>query len=161
MDATFQTGDGDQRPFVMGCYGAGPDRLLASVVEAWHDDDGIIWPLSIAPFTVTVLPVGSGTEQVKKAEQIYKQLDHEGISVLFDDRDERSGVKFNDAELLGIPLFVIIGPRGLENNNIELQHRSDGTTKNISLDNDIVEAVQEELREIEQNQQPKEQAASE
>ncbi len=159
MDATFLTEDGEEVPFEMGCYGVGPDRLLQSVVEAWHDEDGIVWPTSIAPFTVTVLPVGSGTEQVEKAEEIHHRLDDAGVDVLFDDRDERSGVKFNDAELLGIPLFVIVGPRGLDNGELDLQRRMDGESKQVSLDRDVVQAVRDELETIERKQEPREQAA--
>ena len=158
MDATFQDEDGNEVPFEMGCYGIGPDRLLASVVECWHDEDGILWPVELAPFTVTVLPVGSGTEQVEKAEEIYETLDEAGVDVLFDDRDERSGVKFNDAELLGIPLFVIVGPRGLDEGTVDLQRRVDGETEQVPLDADIAEAVRSELDRIREEQSPREQA---
>lgn len=160
MEATFQTEEGTEVPFEMGCYGVGPDRLLAAVVEAWHDEDGIVWPISIAPYTVTVLPVGSGTEQVDKAEELYEELDAAGLDVLFDDRDERSGVKFNDAELLGIPLFLIVGPRGLDEGVFELQRRHDGETREVSLDEDVVEAVRGELADIDRERSPKGEAVA-
>ncbi len=160
MDATFQDEEGNEVAFEMGCYGVGPDRLLATVLEYWHDEDGIVWPVELAPFTVTVLPVGSGTEQVEKAEELYRELDVAGVEVLFDDRDERSGVKFNDAELLGIPLFVIVGPRGLDEGTVDLQRRVDGETRQVPLDGDVVGAVRTELDRLRDEQAPRRQAVA-
>lgn len=157
MDATFQDRDGNQIPFVMGCYGIGPDRLLAAVTETWHDEKGLIWPPSVAPWDVVVLTVGSGGEELdRKAEDMYESLNEEaGLEVMYDDRDEQSGVKFNDAELLGIPLFVIIGPRGLDQRTLDIQRRLDGDTRQVDLDTDVVEEVKTDLERLRKEMTPK------
>ncbi len=162
MDATYQDQDGNTRPIVMGCYGIGPDRLLAAVAESWHDENGLTWPPEVAPYSVTVLPVGSsGTEQNEKAADIYRNLREKGIQTILDDRDKQSGVKFNDAELIGTPLFVIVGPRGLEENTVDLQRRIDGETRKVNLDDDIAAAVQDELENLRNEIRPKPNAEAE
>jgi prolyl-tRNA synthetase len=117
---------GDSHPVVMGCYGLGPSRLLAAVVEHNHDDKGIIWPVTIAPYHVYLCALyREGSEVAEVAEKLYKDLVEAGIEVLFDDREESPGVKFNDADLLGIPFRVTVSPRTLEKKGVELKKRSE------------------------------------
>ncbi len=124
MGASFLNQDGVSQPAVMGCYGIGVGRLLAAIVEQSHDDQGIIWPLSVAPYQVYLCALQRGNPAVAScAENIYQELQKGGIEVLFDDRDESAGVKFNDADLLGIPLRLTISARTLKNQSIELKWR--------------------------------------
>jgi prolyl-tRNA synthetase len=123
--ASFLDNDGKSRPIVMGSYGIGLGRLLAAVVEQSHDDKGIIWPLSIAPYQVHLCPLSVDKPAVAPtAERLYQELQNEGIEVLFDDRDESPGVKFNDADLLGIPLRLILSPRTLQTQSVETKWRT-------------------------------------
>jgi prolyl-tRNA synthetase len=121
--------EGNSRVVTMGSYGIGLERNMAAVVEAHHDEKGISWPVSVAPYevVVTVLRAGDGPTS-EAGERIYGELRAAGIDVLLDDRDERPGVKFNDADLIGIPYRVTIGPRGLEGGMVELVRRRDGDT---------------------------------
>ncbi|MCB9660790.1 MAG: proline--tRNA ligase [Sandaracinaceae bacterium] len=137
MGATFLDESGKQRAIVMGCYGIGVSRLMATAVEQHHDDAGIRWPMAIAPFQVIVSVLGDATETVAAATAIYDGLRGAGVDVLLDDRDERPGVKFKDAELLGIPLRVTVGARALAEGNIEMKERSGGD----ALDVPVTEAV--------------------
>jgi prolyl-tRNA synthetase len=117
-------GDGISQPIVMGCYGIGLGRLLAAVVEQSHDDKGIIWPLSVAPYQVYLCPLHLDNPDIAStAEDTYQKLEERGIDVLFDDRDESPGVKFNDADLLGIPLRLTLSPRTLKNHSVEMKWR--------------------------------------
>ena len=110
MNACYTDENGELKPFIMGCYGIGVTRVAAAAIEKFHDDFGIKWPISIAPYHVIVLPVNvQDDEQMKVASEIYEKLQSEGIEVLFDDRDERAGVKFKDADLIGIPLRITVG----------------------------------------------------
>ncbi len=131
MGATFLGVDGVARPMIMGCYGLGVTRTVAAAIEASHDDDGIIWPMSVAPYHVLVLPINVSDEAtVEAAGKIYDDLTASGIEVLFDDRDERPGVKFKDGDLIGIPLRVTVGSKGLSQGVVELKERgSDDVTK--------------------------------
>jgi prolyl-tRNA synthetase len=123
--ASFVDEKGDSRPMVMGCYGLGLSRLMAAVVELNHDDRGIIWPLSVAPYHVYLCPLyKEGSPVADVAAKLYQDLVAAGIEVLFDDRDESPGVKFNDADLLGIPFRLTVSPRTLEKNGVELKKRS-------------------------------------
>jgi prolyl-tRNA synthetase len=134
MGATFLDAEGRERPIEMGCYGIGISRLVAAAIEQNHDDNGIIWPFSIAPFQVLVLPINYKEPKLSDAaEQIYHDLQQQHVEVLLDDRDERPGVKFKDADLIGIPLRVTIGAKGLEKGIIELRRRRDGKTDEIPL----------------------------
>jgi len=134
MGATFLDAEGRERPIEMGCYGIGISRLVAAAIEQNHDDNGIIWPFSIAPFHVLLLPVNYKEQKLcDAAEQIYHDLQTQHVEVLLDDRDERPGVKFKDADLIGIPLRVTIGAKGLEKGIIELRRRRDGKTDEIPL----------------------------
>ena len=131
FDASFLDGDGTSRPIVMGCYGIGLGRLLAAIVEQSHDDKGIIWPLSAAPYQVYLCPLYLDNSEVSpSAEKVYQELQKESIEVLFDDRNESPGVKFNDADLLGIPLRLTLSPRTLQNRSVEAKWR---TRKEIQL----------------------------
>jgi prolyl-tRNA synthetase len=126
---------GKEVPVVMGSYGIGVERLVASVIEAYHDEDGIAWPWSIAPIQIVVTPVSVKDEPaMKKAEEIYERLGAEGYDVLLDDRDERPGVKFKDADLVGFPLRVVPGPRSLEKGMAELFERTTKSKEEVPLD---------------------------
>ncbi len=127
MNATFLDEDGVAKPFVMGCYGLGISRTVAAVIEQHNDDDGIVWPLSVAPFAVEVLAVNMKSDDVREtAESLYDELRGRGIEVLYDDRDESPGVKFKDADLIGMPVRVTIGDRGLKKGIVEVRIRRTG-----------------------------------
>ena len=138
--ASFLDNDGKSRPIVMGCYGIGLGRLLAAIVEQSHDDKGIIWPLSVAPYQVYLCPLSLDKPTVlPTAERIYQELQNEGIEVIFDDRDDSPGVKFNDADLLGIPLRLTLSPRTLQSQSVEAKWRTEKEAKLLPLDNTAVE----------------------
>ncbi|NLC53498.1 MAG: proline--tRNA ligase [Firmicutes bacterium] len=124
LNATFRDEDGVEKPFIMGCYGIGISRIMAAAIEQNNDEDGIKWPLPIAPFQVTILALGE--EQKAAAEQIYQELTAAGVEVLFDDRPERPGVKFKDADLIGIPLRLTVGPKSLAQGEVEVKNRMTG-----------------------------------
>ncbi|HZS10698.1 MAG TPA: proline--tRNA ligase [Nitrospirales bacterium] len=132
MKATFLDAQGKEQLAVMGCYGIGVGRSAAAAIEQNHDAKGIIWPVPIAPFHVHLLPL-SATERVSStAETLYKQLTEAGIEVLLDDRDERAGVKLNDADLIGAPYQLIIGEKGLAQDAIELKERKSGQVTKLA-----------------------------
>ncbi len=135
LDATFLDENGKAQLFEMGCYGIGVTRTVGAAIEQNYDDKGIIWPRAIAPFEVVICPVGWGkSEAVREAATgLYQQLLAQGIDVLLDDRDERPGVMFADWELIGVPLRVTVGDRGLKNQEIELTARRDGVTSVVAL----------------------------
>ncbi|HET6614031.1 MAG TPA: proline--tRNA ligase, partial [Kofleriaceae bacterium] len=120
MKCTFLDEEGAQQPMVMGCYGIGITRIMAAAIEQNHDDDGIIWPLAIAPFAVEIVGLGADAEVASAAEELYAELLARGIEVLLDDRDERPGAKLKDADLIGIPLRVVIGKRSLKEGQLEV-----------------------------------------
>ncbi|MDQ0202647.1 proline--tRNA ligase [Pectinatus haikarae] len=129
LRATFLDENGKEKPLVMGCYGIGVSRTMAAAIEQYHDENGIIWPRAIAPYEVVLVPVNAKNEaQMKLAEEIYTELKKEGIDVLLDDRKERPGVKFKDADLIGYPLRVTIGPKAVEEDKIEIKVRKNGKT---------------------------------
>ena len=125
LNATFLAEDGSRHPCVMGCYGIGVTRTLQAIIEQCNDKDGIIWPLSVAPHTVCITPlvVTPDSAVMKLAEQIYADLVAKGIDVILDDRDERPGVKFKDADLVGFPIRIAIGEKSLANGQVELKRR--------------------------------------
>jgi prolyl-tRNA synthetase len=134
LGATYLDAEGRERPIEMGCYGIGITRMVAAAIEQNHDANGIIWPFSIAPFHVLLLPINYKEQAIRKAaDELYAELQKHGVEVLMDDRDERPGVKFKDADLIGIPLRVTIGTKGLEKGFLELRRRSDGRTDNVTL----------------------------
>ena len=127
MNASYLDTNGKENLMVMGCYGIGVTRILAATIEQSHDDNGIIWPDNIAPFEVVIVPVNFADEKTKEVtEKIYKELSSKGIDVLIDDRDERAGIKFKDADLIGIPYRIVIGEKNLANGNVEFKARKDG-----------------------------------
>lgn len=135
LGATYLDATGRERLLVMGCYGIGLDRLMAAVVEQNHDEAGIIWPVSIAPFQVHIVPLGMDDETVARtAERLYKELQSAGYEVLFDDRMESPGVKFNDADLIGVPTRITISARTLRANSVELKPRRAKDFELVPLD---------------------------
>ena len=139
MGATYLDRDGQAQAVIMGSYGIGVGRLLACIAEAHHDDNGLIWPVTIAPYPVhLVLLPGDGAETV--AESLYDELRSRSIEVLYDDRDERAGVKFNDADLIGVPIRLTVSKRSLEQGGVEFKRRDDDRKKVIPSD-EIVERV--------------------
>jgi prolyl-tRNA synthetase len=126
----------------MGCYGIGLGRLMAAAVEQNHDDKGIIWPMTIAPYHVYICPLyREGTEVSTIAEKLYAELTENGIEVLIDDRAESPGVKFNDADLLGIPVRITVSPRSLEKNSVELKKRAEKDFELIPLEEAVGKIV--------------------
>ena len=134
MGATYLNAEGRERPVEMGCYGIGISRMVAAAIEQNHDTNGIIWPISIAPFQILLLPINYKDRAIREAaDKLYQELQARGVEVLLDDRDERPGVKFKDADLIGIPLRVTIGAKGLEKGYLELRRRRDGRSDEIPL----------------------------
>ncbi|MHC4761423.1 MAG: His/Gly/Thr/Pro-type tRNA ligase C-terminal domain-containing protein [Planctomycetota bacterium] len=126
--------DGKPRDLLMGCYGIGINRIIASAVENGHDDNGMILPISIAPWEVIVTPAGKEYEIVEAAEKIYQQLLDAGVEVIIDDRNARGGVKFKDADLLGIPIRVTIGKKSLAEGQVEFKLRSEPDRSTLPID---------------------------
>jgi prolyl-tRNA synthetase len=134
MGATYLDAEGRERPIEMGCYGIGVSRLVAAAIEQNHDQNGIIWPFSVAPFQVLLLPINYKDKSIREAtDNLYGELQKHGVEVLLDDRDERPGVKFKDADLIGIPLRVTIGAKGLEKGCLELRSRREGKTEEVPV----------------------------
>jgi prolyl-tRNA synthetase len=133
MKALVATPDGKEVPIHGGSYGIGPSRLVAAIIEASHDDAGIIWPEPVAPFKVALLNLKQGASETDAAcEQLYRDLTAKGIEVLYHDLDERPGAKFATADLIGIPWQVLVGPRGLAEGKVEVKKRADGTRETMS-----------------------------
>jgi prolyl-tRNA synthetase len=133
MKATYVDEKQQARTLVMGCYGIGVSRLVATAVEQHHDDNGIRWPMSLAPYHVHLVTLGKEEPVTTAAQSLYEALGKAGIDVLWDDRDERPGVKFKDADLIGLPLRVTIGAKGLATGNIELKARTEADPKKAEL----------------------------
>ncbi|MBP7865505.1 MAG: proline--tRNA ligase [Acidobacteria bacterium] len=144
--------DGKAHPIIMGSYGIGAERILASAAELWYDDKGMILPISIAPFEVILTPVSTDEEVLSAAEKLFGELKGLGVDVLLDDRNERAGVKFNDADLIGIPLRLTLGQKKVRQGLVELTVRKDGDRSDVALDQaarlvaDRVAAMKAELR---------------
>ena len=135
MGATFMDEDGKEKPLEMGCYGVGVSRTLAAIVEQHNDENGIIWPVSVAPYEVSVIPLDPKKEDCAAAtETIVSALEEAGIEVVVDDRKERPGVKFADNDLMGFPFQIILGNRGIKNGTCELKYRATGEREDIALD---------------------------
>jgi prolyl-tRNA synthetase len=135
MGCHFLNQAGEDLPIVMGCYGIGVSRVLAAAIEQNHDQDGIIWPDSIAPYTVTILALQADSPAVVEAAlQLYQALQQAGIDALYDDRSDRAGAKFKDADLIGIPIRVAIGKKGIENGIIEVKRRDQKTVHEVPID---------------------------
>jgi len=148
MKCNFLDAEGKENPMIMGCYGLGVGRTVAAAIEQNHDDKGIIWPLPLAPYEVVLVMLNSDKpDVVEAAEGLYTQLKDAGFDVLFDDRPERPGVKFNDMDLIGFPVRIVAGARGLAEGNIELSLRSGGEKTLVPI-TDMVETVKKTLEEI-------------
>ncbi len=145
MGASFTDENGDERPFLMGCYGVGVTRSLAAVIEQHHDDAGIAWPVSVAPLEVAILPLAADGEVSNVAEDLARRFADAGVEVVIDDRDERAGVKFNDADLIGWPYQVIVGKKGLSEGVVETKTRASGERGTFSVD-DVVAALSDAIR---------------
>ncbi len=150
MGATYLDDRGNEKPIVMGCYGIGLARTIAAIIEQYHDDDGAIFPMSVAPFQATIVPVNDQNPQLMAtAEGIYHDLEQKGVELLFDDRAERPGVKFKDADLIGTPLRVILGERNLAKDLVEIRRRKTGQTtlvKTGEAAQTIAHLVEEDLK---------------
>ncbi|MEW4369919.1 proline--tRNA ligase [Paenibacillus kandeliae] len=133
MQARVQDQHGKQQTLLMGCYGIGVSRLLSAIIEQHHDEDGICWPLTVAPYQLHLIPVSvKDGQQYEASVQLYNQLRQHGVDVLLDDRDERAGVKFKDADLIGIPLRIIVG-KGIVNGEVEWMNRHDRQRQQIQM----------------------------
>jgi len=150
MGARYLDKNGQEQIIVMGCYGIGICRTVAACIEQNYDEQGIIWPMALAPYQVILTPVNIKDEALlRTAEDLYQKLSSTGLDVLLDDRDERAGVKFMDADLIGIPLRVTIGPKRLAEGKAEVRCRRSGEVKILSLEEVeafIVHTVKEEMR---------------
>jgi prolyl-tRNA synthetase len=136
---------GTEKPMIMGCYGIGVTRIAAAAIEQNHDDNGIIWPLPLAPFQVEIVSDTTNADCVKAADEIYEGLTKEGIEVLYDDREERMGPKFKDADLIGIPLRITVGKKSLAEGAVEFKHRRSKDAEKIQRA-DIVRKTVERVR---------------
>jgi prolyl-tRNA synthetase len=125
LKALFLDETGKQQPAIMGCYGIGVTRTMQAIIEQSNDDNGIIWPISVAPYTVCITPLSVAPESavMQRAEQIYADLTAQGVDVILDDRNERPGVKFKDSELVGFPIRVGVGERSLAKGEVEIKPR--------------------------------------
>jgi len=151
MGATFLDASGQDRPMEMGCYGIGITRTAAASIEQNHDDDGIIWPLALAPAHIHLILVNAKDERQREvAEALYRDLQQAGVEVLFDDREERPGVKFKDADLIGVPFRVTVGPKGLQRDAVELRPRREKEVTDIPLA-DAVERLADIVHRDEQS----------
>lgn len=149
MHATFLDENGKEKPMVMGCYGVGVSRTMAAAIEQNNDKDGMIWPVAIAPYEVLVVPVNTKDEaSTQKAEAIYEELKKAGVEAVIDDRNERPGVKFKDADLIGYPLRVVVGPKTLVEGKLEVKVRRTGEVQMLPLDSDYIGAVKELLAKL-------------
>lgn len=144
LHATFLDEEGKEQTMVMGCYGIGLTRTIAAAIEQYHDNDGICWPVPIAPFQVELVTVSK--DQLPLAETLYEQLVAAGLEVLLDDRDERPGVKFKDADLIGIPLRITLGPKGIANQEAEVRIRLTKEDQRWPL-NQVVDCAQQYIRD--------------
>jgi prolyl-tRNA synthetase len=144
MGARVLTAHDEEVPIVMGSYGIGVERVMVSAIELYNDEAGIIWPVSIAPFHVIVTPVNVKDEAtLAAAERIYKELEAAGIEVLLDDRDERAGVKFNDADLIGVPYRITVGKK-IKDGKVELMTRARRQSEDVAIDS-VIEAIRAKL----------------
>ena len=148
LNATFLDETGKPKVLEMGCYGIGVTRLVGAAIEQGHDDKGIIWPDSIAPFTTVICPMGyAKSEEVRaEADRIYNELKAAGVDVILDDRDMRPGVMFADWELIGVPHRVVIGDRGLKTGEVEYAHRKDLANKQMIKTDEIVEFIKNSIK---------------
>lgn len=144
LGATYLDENGRSHPIVMGSYGIGSDRMISCIIEHHHDEDGIKWPISVAPYTVMLVSLSTKKvpDVAESADKIYQQLQDAGIEVLYDDRDERAGVKFNDADLIGLPIRLTVGGRGLKNGIVEAKLRRTGESSDLAIDSLVADVQQ-------------------
>ncbi|MDD5669392.1 MAG: proline--tRNA ligase [Candidatus Omnitrophica bacterium] len=142
LGAEFVDADGKKKPIIMGCYGIGVSRLIPTIIEQNHDNAGIMWPDEVCPFKVIVMPLDVTEPKIReKSVEIYNELSRNNVEVLFDDRDERAGVKFKDADLTGIPYQIIIGKEFINKNTIEIKNRRSGIKTAVSAAEDAMKAI--------------------
>ena len=135
IGANFLDKSGQEKLCIMGCYGIGVTRTVSAIIEQNHDENGIIWPLGVSPYQVLLLPVNINDSVSRNlAERLYNQFQEKGIEVLFDDRDVRGGVKFNDADLIGIPVRITIGPEKASSGMLEIRERKTGKEVTVPAD---------------------------
>jgi len=147
MRCTFLDEQGQEQTAIMGCYGIGVSRTAAASIEQNHDDNGIIWPIPLAPFQVIITPLGkAGSDEMKTAEKLYEDFRAQGIEVLLDDRDERPGVKFKDADLIGVPLRITVGKKALAENAVELKQRGAKEFELVKID-EVIAKIQSIIKE--------------
>jgi prolyl-tRNA synthetase len=147
LNCVYLDENGKEQPMVMGSYGIGLDRTMAAIIEQNHDENGIIWPISVAPYHVIIVPVNPTEEvQMKIAEDTYAKLQSAGVQVIFDDRNERPGVKFKDADLIGIPIRITVGRKAGEG-IVEYKLRKSKEVKEITVDEAVTE-VEKELKSV-------------
>mgnify|MGYP002675021668 FL=1 len=145
---TYLDKDGNAQYPIMGCYGIGVGRLAASVCEAHHDEYGPIWPMSIAPWQVHLCCLRSDDENAKSfADSLYKDLQNDGVEVIYDDRNVRPGVMFSDADLLGVPVRVIVSPRNMAENVCEVVTRDKSVSKKVPV-SEVKETVEQMVRDM-------------
>ena len=126
--------DGKDKPYYMGCYGIGVGRTMATIVEVSNDENGIIWPKSVTPYEVHLLNLGSEESVKSRADRLHEDLKKAGVSVLYDDRDESAGIKLKDADLIGIPLRLVVSSRTMSKNSVEWKERSQKDAKGVTFD---------------------------
>jgi prolyl-tRNA synthetase len=145
LKANYLDENGEEKPIIMGSYGIGPARIAAAAIEQGNDENGIIWPLSIAPYQILIVPVNvKDVKSMDVAEDMYTALEEKGFEVLMDDRDERAGVKFKDADLIGIPYRIILGEKNLKEGLVELKERKTGQVEKVKVE-EAVEKVAKQL----------------
>ncbi|MFN8952185.1 MAG: His/Gly/Thr/Pro-type tRNA ligase C-terminal domain-containing protein, partial [Aphanizomenon sp.] len=146
MGATYTNEQGEEKPLVMGCYGVGVSRLAQSAVEQSYDKDGIIWPIAIAPYhAIITIPNIKDVQQIEVAEKLYTELNKVGVETLLDDRDERAGVKFKDADLIGIPFRIVTG-RAITNGKVEIVKRATRESQEIAIQ-EVINTLQQWINE--------------
>ena len=149
MNVTYLDENGKQQTPIMGCYGIGVDRTLASIIEEHHDENGIVWTMTTAPYQVAIVPVKYDGVMKETSDKLYKELSDAGIEVLLDDRNERPGVKFKDMDLIGIPVRIVVGEKNLPNVEIKMRNQSEANLVPLEeATNNVVKMVQDELAKL-------------
>jgi prolyl-tRNA synthetase len=145
LKATYLDADGKEQYLYMGCYGIGVSRIVAAAIEQGHDANGIIFPMTLAPFQVGLIPIAVNDPAVWECvEKLHSELEAAGMEVLLDDRDERPGVKFKDCDLLGLPLRVVVGAKALAQGNAEVRHRRAPDNRMVPLP-DLISYLQDQI----------------
>jgi prolyl-tRNA synthetase len=145
MGATFLDKEGEKKPVIMGSYGIGIGRLMACIAEEHHDDNGLMWPITVAPFQVQLVTITDADAVKTTADRLYTDLWNAGVEVLYDDRSERPGVKFNDADIIGVPLRLTVSQRSIEAGGVEFKRRDEAAVTLLPLDQ-VIEQVLSAIR---------------